>query len=87
MPVWHVYIVRCADGSLYTGIALDVNKRLASHRARRGSKYLRSKLPIRLVYREKLFTKSRALKREAAIKRLTPAQKRTLVKRKTLLPK
>ena len=63
---WLVYILRCRDGSLYTGITTDPPKRLKAHAAGRASKYTRSRLPVRLAYQ----AKSRALKRAAAIKRL-----------------
>lgn len=65
---WFVYILQCRDKSLYTGISLDVERRLREHREGRGSRYVRSKLPIKLVYVEKLPSKSAALKREALIK-------------------
>ena len=71
MARWHLYILRCGDKTLYTGIAVDIRRRLAEHRAGRGSKYVRSRLPVRLVYQEKLGSRSSALKREAQIKRLT----------------
>jgi predicted GIY-YIG superfamily endonuclease len=67
---WTVYILRCRDGSLYTGITNDLPKRLKAHAAGKASKYTRSRLPVRLAYQEAQRSKSRALKREAAIKRL-----------------
>ena len=79
---WLVYILRCSDGSLYTGITNDLPKRLKAHNAGRASKYTRSRLPVWLVYSEPQRSKSAALKREAAIKRLRRAEKERLVARK-----
>ncbi len=76
---WTVYLLRCRDGSLYTGITNDLAKRLNVHAAGRGSRYTRSRLPVVLVYVERRATKSRALVREAAIKKLTKRQKESLV--------
>jgi predicted GIY-YIG superfamily endonuclease len=75
---WHVYIVRCADGSLYTGIARDVEARVRQHNAGDGARYTRARLPVELVYREAVPDRSSALKREYAIKRLRTAAKRAL---------
>ena len=80
MAKWFVYILKCKDKSLYTGITNDIRKRLADHRAGRGSKYVRSRLPVRIVHSEKYLSKSKALKREAEIKRLTRQQKLKLIK-------
>ena len=74
-PRWLVYILRCSDGSLYTGITNDLPKRLKAHTAGRASKYTRSRLPVRLAYSEPQKSKSAALKREAAIKRMSRAEK------------
>ncbi len=80
---WLVYLLRCSDGSLYTGITNDLPKRLKAHAAGVASKYTRSRLPVKLVYTEPQPTKSRALKREAAIKRLRrPDKDRLLALRK-----
>jgi putative endonuclease len=76
---WLVYLLRCSDGSLYTGITNDLPKRLKAHAAGRASKYTRSRLPLRLAYSEPQRSKSAALKREAAIKRLRRAEKERLV--------
>lgn len=78
---WFVYLLRCRDGSLYTGITNDLPRRLKAHAAGRASKYTRSRLPVRLVSTEQQPTKSAALKREAAIKRLPRRQKLLLVKK------
>lgn len=79
MATWHVYIVECADGSLYTGIALDVPARLARHNRGRGAKYTRGRRPVRLVYQEPADGRGSALRREQLIKRLPAAAKRRLV--------
>jgi len=77
---WLVYILRCSDGSLYTGITNDLPKRLKAHAAGKASLYTRSRLPVALAYSEPQESKSAALKREAAIKRLRRAEKDRLVK-------
>ena len=81
MSAWSVYIVSCADGSLYTGISCDVPRRVAVHNSGRGAKYTRSRLPVRLVYQEDLDDRSSALKREAEIKRMGSNDKQRLVKK------
>lgn len=68
-------MLACADGSLYTGIATDVDKRFAAHKSGRGAKYTRSHPPVAVVYREACGDKSAALRREAAIKKLPRAEK------------
>jgi len=77
---WSVYIARCADGSLYTGVAKDVTARLAAHNAGKGAAYTRPRRPLRLVYREDGLSRSAALTREAGIKALDRAEKLSLVK-------
>ena len=77
---WWVYILRCADGTLYTGMAADVDKRLRAHNEGLGAKYTRSRLPVEVVYREACESRSAALRREAAIKRLRRPEKLELVK-------
>lgn len=72
-------MLRCRDGSLYTGITNDLARRLAAHAAGRASRYTRSRLPVAVAYQEPQPTKSRALRREAAIKRLTRSQKDALL--------
>lgn len=79
MSHWFVYIVRCSDGTLYTGISTDVTKRVRSHNAGKGAKYTRSRLPVTCVWHETASSESVARKREAALKRLTRAQKQALV--------
>ncbi|MFA6603690.1 MAG: GIY-YIG nuclease family protein [Patescibacteria group bacterium] len=80
MSGWSVYLARCADGSLYTGIARDPVKRLAEHNAGRGSKYVRSRRPARLVCVQAYASRSAALRREAAIKRMTRGEKIELIR-------
>jgi putative endonuclease len=77
-PSWHVYIVRCSDRTLYTGVAKDLAARVAAHNAGRGAKYTRSRRPVRIVYREPAADRGQALKREHEIKRMTRAAKRAL---------
>lgn len=72
-------MVCCADKSLYTGIAVDVEKRIEVHNSGKGAKYTRSRLPVSLVYKEEGFTKSEALKRELEIKDLTRKEKEALI--------
>ena len=75
---WWVYMLRCRDGSLYTGVTTDVERRFAQHRAGTGAKYTRSHPPEAVVYRETLPDKPAALRREYALKQLSKAQKETL---------
>jgi putative endonuclease len=75
-----VYLLRCGDGSLYTGITNDLARRLAAHRAGKASAYTRSRRPLRLAYREVVRDRSAALRREAAIKRLTRQAKLELIR-------
>lgn len=77
--MYYVYMLQCRDGSLYTGIAVDVQKRLSTHNRGKGAKYTRSRLPVRLVYQETQPDKSAALKRELEIKGLTRAEKLRLI--------
>lgn len=76
---WHCYLLECADGSLYTGITNDLDKRVAAHNEGTASKYTRSRLPVRLVYAEAHADRSAASRREAAIKKLKHAGKLALV--------
>ena len=77
---WKLYILRCGDGSLYTGITTDVEKRLAVHRSGKGAKYTRGRGPLELVYREECADHSAALKRELEIKKLSREEKEQLIK-------
>ena len=75
----YVYMLRCKDGSLYTGWTNDLMHRLAMHREGKGAKYTRGRGPLELVYSEELGTKEEALRREAAIKKLSRGQKLALL--------
>ena len=75
----YVYILRCADDTLYTGWTTDVQKRLIVHNSGKGAKYTRSRLPVELVYTEEFDDKIEAQKREYAIKQLTRAEKESLI--------
>ena len=79
-PTWFVYILRCADGSLYTGITNDLTRRLKQHAAGTASRYTRSRLPAVLVYQEAQGSRSLALKRELAIKALSRGSKESLIR-------
>ena len=76
---WFVYMLRCGDGTLYTGVTDDVPRRLAAHRSGKGAKYTRGRGPLELVYQEAVPDKSAALKREIAVKRLTRQEKERLI--------
>lgn len=86
MAPWYVYILRCGDGTLYTGVTDNVPRRLAAHRSGKGAKYTRGRGPLELVYQEETPDKSSALKREIAIKRLSRAEKETLIGRAQKAP-
>lgn len=77
---WTVYFLRCRDGSLYTGITTDLTRRLARHRAGTASAYTRSRRPVRLVYHERQPNRGAALRREAALRRLSRAAKLAIVR-------
>ena len=78
MARWYVYVIECRDGSLYTGIATDVERRYAIHVAGKGARYTRSHPPSRLLARFEHADRAAASKAEYAIKQLTPARKRAL---------
>ena len=77
--MYYVYLLRCADGTLYAGFTNDLARRLAAHNAGKGAKYTRSRLPVELVYWENFSNKSSALRREYAIKQLPRGQKLALI--------
>ena len=77
---WFVYLLRCADGTLYTGIAKDLSRRCQQHNAGTASRYTRSRLPVVVVYQEAHASRSMALKREATIKMLSRRQKLSLIR-------
>lgn len=76
---WYLYILRCKDGTLYTGITTHVEKRLEAHRSGKGAKYTRGRSPLELVYRETCGSHSEALKRERKVKSLTREAKEKLL--------
>ena len=78
---WYVYILKCGDGSLYTGITDDVQRRLEAHRSGKGAKYTRGRGPLELCYQAACESHSQALKREMEIKRRTRQQKLSLIKK------
>ena len=76
---WYLYILRCGDNTLYTGITTDVEKRLEAHRSGKGAKYTRGREPLTLVYQESCGTHSQALKRELEVKALSRKEKLRLI--------
>jgi len=86
MARWFVYMVRCGDGALYTGIATDVPRRVAEHAQinGKGAKYLRGKGPLRLVFVKAIGTKGLALRVESQIKKLAKAQKEELIEQEVM---
>lgn len=79
---YFLYILRCGDGSLYTGITTDVEKRLQAHQRGKGAKYTRGRGPLTVVYREFCGDKPTALRRELAVKALTREQKLALIEKR-----
>lgn len=80
--MWYLYILQCGDGSLYTGITTDVEKRLEAHRSGKGAKYTRGRSPLELKYREACGTHSDVLKRELEVKHLSREEKLALIEKK-----
>lgn len=76
---WCVYILQCADGTLYTGITDDLQRRLKAHEAGKGAKYTRGRGPLKLLYQENCTDHSAALRRELDIKKLRRAEKMDLI--------
>ena len=76
---WTVYILRCGDGSLYTGIAKDVQARVKQHSEGRGATYTRTRLPVKLLYHQEGLTRSKALIREAQIKAMPRSKKEEII--------
>jgi predicted GIY-YIG superfamily endonuclease len=76
---WTVYILRCGDGSLYTGIAKDVRVRVKQHSEGRGAAYTRTRLPVQLIYQQEELTHSEALVREAQIKAMPRSKKEKII--------
>lgn len=83
--MYYVYILQCGDGTYYTGSTTDLERRLTAHREGSGAKYTRGRGPLQLVYREKMESWSAALRREAAIKKLSKAEKMALIAQSTPL--
>ena len=78
---WFVYILNCADGTLYTGITNDLDRRVKAHNAGTASKYTRVRRPVSIVYSEEVDTKGDALRRELQIKRLTRSEKMAIIEK------
>lgn len=76
---WFVYMVRCGDGSLYTGITVDVERRVALHNDGKGAKYTRARLPVKLVWSAEMQTATDARKAEVDLKRLSKKEKEELI--------
>ena len=83
--MWHVYIVQCRDGKLYTGITNDIDRRLKEHNESIGSRFTRVRNPVKLVYCQKAATRSFALKREAEIKKISRHEKLNLISSAVLI--
>lgn len=77
---WYVYILSCADGSLYTGVATDLERRLLEHNSGKGARYTRGRTPVVLVYSERCADRSMAARRENAIKRMSRTAKLGLLR-------
>jgi putative endonuclease len=82
--MWSVYIVKCADNTLYTGIAKNVEARLTQHNEGSGARYTRSRRPVKLVFHERASDRGDALRREMAIKQMRASDKLALIKSGTL---
>lgn len=78
--MWYLYILLCQDGSLYTGITVDVEKRFNAHQTGKGGAFTRSHKPIKIVYTEEFINRSTALKREIEIKKFSHIQKEELIR-------
>jgi predicted GIY-YIG superfamily endonuclease len=79
MTAWFVYVVRCCDGTLYTGVSRDVEARVAKHNQGKGARYTRGRGPVALIHKERKRSQGAALRREAAIKALPRRRKLALV--------
>ncbi|MFH0838587.1 MAG: GIY-YIG nuclease family protein [Candidatus Omnitrophota bacterium] len=77
--MWYVYIIQCADDTLYTGTTTDIPRRVKEHNSKKGGSYTRTRVPVKLVYKEPQTTHSSALKREEQIKRWTKSKKLALI--------
>ena len=76
---WLVYMLECSDNSIYTGITNNLEERLKKHQSGNGAKYLRGRLPIKLVYKENSINRSEATKREIYIKKMSKKEKKNLI--------
>lgn len=76
---WYFYLARCSDGSLYSGITVDLEKRMEVHNEGKGARYTRSRRPVVMVYSERLPDQSSALKREAEVRKWTRTRKEALI--------
>ncbi len=81
IELWHLYILECSDGTLYTGVTKDINRRIDQHNTGKGARYTRTRAPVKLVYHEECVSHSKALIRECAIKALPREQKKLLIVR------
>lgn len=77
----YTYIVKCRDGTLYTGWTNDLKRRIQAHNSKKGAKYTKSRTPVKLVYYESFPTKSEAMKREYEIKQMSAQEKQKLIER------
>lgn len=84
--MWHVYIIKCSDKSLYTGTTTDLIRRLKEHNSNKGGSYTRVRKPVELIYEESHPNRSKAQKREAQIKRWTRAEKLALIENNKKIP-
>ncbi len=82
---WTVYIIKCGDGTYYTGISNDVSRRLEEHKAGKGAKYLRGGLPLEIIFQKRVESHGTALKYESKIKKLTRRKKEELISNPSLL--
>ncbi len=76
---WFIYLIRCRNGHLYTGISTDITRRFGAHQAGKGAKYLRGKGPLELVYQKKIGTRSEALKAEIMVKSMSRPAKLAMI--------
>jgi putative endonuclease len=82
VKAWYLYLIRCGDGSIYTGVSTDVSRRLAEHRCGKGARYLRGRGPLLLARKIRVGGKSDAFKMEWRVKKLSPSRKKDLIKGK-----
>lgn len=77
--MWHIYIIKCADNTLYTGTTTNISRRIKEHNHKKGGSYTRIRLPVMLLYSEAYLDRSKALRREAQIKQWTKKKKLALI--------